>query len=47
MDKKGLVESNVGKAVLALILLVVLMFIIYLARKQLASVFDVIKNALM
>jgi hypothetical protein len=44
MDKKGMVESNVGKAIIALILLAVLLFIVYLARKQILSLISSLRG---
>jgi hypothetical protein len=47
MNKKALVESNIGKAVLALILLAVIIFIILLAKGVLSDLIKGLKNLLM
>ncbi len=47
MNKKAFVESNIGKAILALILLAVILFIILLARGTLSSMIEGLKNLLM
>ena len=46
MNKKGLLESNVGKAILALILIVAILFIIFLAKGALSTVFESLKKLL-
>ncbi len=42
--KAGIMESNMGRAILASIIIAVVLFILFLAKGKLFSIFETIKN---